>query len=93
MLQSQTDAYTFPTELDPSVQSFFTNCTLNEWSYENYKDFYLKNYTSIPNDSIVKLYQDELKKIIKNKNVPDEVKGRSGILMQIAKVCTLFFIS
>ncbi|OBZ85223.1 hypothetical protein A0J61_06719 [Choanephora cucurbitarum] len=80
MSNSQPHEYTFPTGLDPSVSAFFSNHNVNEWTFEKYKEFCLHDNPTTQMNSIITHYQDNLIKIINNKDVPINIKGKAGNL-------------
>lgn len=91
MSNSQFHNYTFPTELDPSVSAFFLNHNVNEWTFEKYKEFCLHDNSRMQINTILAYYHDNLEKIINNKDVPINIKGKAGVLKRNTKVQSLYF--
>ncbi|CEI89494.1 hypothetical protein RMCBS344292_03849 [Rhizopus microsporus] len=85
MSNSQFHNYTFPTELDPSVSAFFSNHNVNEWTFEKYKEFCLHDNPRMQINTILAYYHDNLEKIINNKDVPINIKGKAGVLKRNTK--------
>lgn len=90
MSDQQINSYTFSSEFDPSVSQFFSTNTLNQWTFDNFKNFIPKDNTTDSDFSLQRQFLNNLDKIIKNDNVPDKVKGKAGNIKIQDKVNILF---
>ena len=86
-------SFRFLKELDYSVDEFFSNIDLENWSLPNFISY--KNYDNVDRASeffFFQEYKESIQKILKNQNVDAEVKGIIGHIFKDDQVLNeLFF--
>lgn len=86
-------SFRFLKELDYSVDKFFSNIDLENWSLPNFISY--KNYDNADraNEFIfLQEFKENIQKILKNQNVDAEVKGIIGHIFKNEQVLNeLFF--
>jgi hypothetical protein len=88
---AETDIYTYQFEsaLDPTVSDFFVNNTLPTWTWDNFESDYLEEEPKAAHNTVLQAYKDNMKKIIDNKDLKQEIKRKTGQIFRDSMVSLL----